>query len=138
MTGVTALIYFVLWTLLLVGIVLLYRTGLVFTGKTPANSWLRGTTNPSDPGFIVRASHAHQNCLESLPLFAAVVLSASVLGKQAVVDALAVWVLYARLAQSITHLIGVNHWLVMIRATFFTIQLALLAYMAWGLLGAGA
>ena len=32
------------------------------------------------------------------------------------------------------HLVGVNHWLVFIRANFLVIQAALFAYMIWGLL----
>lgn len=134
MNGVEALVWFTAWTLLLVVIVLLYRTSLVFTGKSPANAWPRGSANSGDPGFVVRAGHAHQNCLETLPVFGAIVAAAYFMQKMPVVDGLSVWVVYARLAQSVTHLIGVSHWLVMLRATFFTVQLLLFIYMIWGLL----
>jgi uncharacterized MAPEG superfamily protein len=134
MTAVTALICFALWTLLLVLGLLFYRTALVFTGKTPANSWMRGTTRTDDAGIAVRAQHAHQNCVEMLPVFAAIVAAAHAMGKLPVVDAVGAFILYARLAQSITHLIGVSHWLVMIRATFFSVQALLLLYAGWRLL----
>lgn len=134
MTGTTALIYFAAWTLLLVTVVVLYRTGLVFGGKTRANSWTRGAATRQDPDFIVRMQHAHLNCLENLPIFAAIVLAGSMLAKNAVVDQVAGWILYARLAQSIVHLIGVNHWLVTIRASFYTVQALLFFWCFWGLL----
>lgn len=110
-----------------------YRVALVLAMKKQANSWGRNQAS-DDPSFITRAHHAHLNCLENLPVFAAIVLAAVALNKQPVVDQVAAFVLYARLAQSIVHLIGVNHWLVFIRANFLVIQAALFAYMIWGLL----
>lgn len=127
----TALIGFTAWTLLLVVLVVGWRAVEVLRGK-PANSWTRGTTT-EQPSFIKRAEHAHLNTLENLPIFAAIVLVAQALEKSALVDSVAAWILYARIAQSVTHLIGVSHWLVLIRATFFSIQLALFAYLLWGL-----
>jgi hypothetical protein len=55
------------------------------------------------------------------------------MGKSAVTEPYAMYVLYARLAQTVTHLIGVNHWLVLVRATFWAIQLALFVVMLFGL-----
>ena len=133
MTGVTALLLFAAWTLVLMFIYVGYRVALVLAMKKPANAWGRGQPT-DDPPFITRAHHAHLNCLENLPVFAAIVLAAVALGKAPVVDALAAYVLYARLAQSIVHLIGANHWLVFIRANFLVIQAVLFAYMIWTLL----
>ena len=128
MTGITALLLFAAWTLLLMMTYIGYRVALVFTRGTPADSWTRGTVT-KDPGFFTRAQHAHLNCVENLPVFAAVVLGAYALGQAPVADFAGPYVLVARLAQSTVHLIGVNHWLVMIRAGFFTVQVALLFYM---------
>ena len=133
MTGITALLLFAAWTLVLMFVYVGYRVALVLAMKKKADSWLRGTPS-DDPAFITRAQHAHLNCLENLPIFAAIVLAGAVLGKSAVVDQVAAFVLYARLAQSAVHLIGVNHWLVFIRANFLLVQAALFAYMIWGLL----
>jgi uncharacterized MAPEG superfamily protein len=133
MTGITALLLFAAWTLVLMFTYVGYRVALVLAMKKPANSWGRGTT-PDDPPFITRAHHAHLNCLENLPVFAAIVLAAYALGRVPVVDQVGAFVLYTRLAQSITHLIGVNHWLVFIRANFLVIQGALFFWMIWGLL----
>jgi uncharacterized MAPEG superfamily protein len=133
MTGITALLLFATWTLVLMFIYVGYRVALVLAMKKPANSWGRDD-KVDDPGFIVRAKHAHLNALENLPVFAAIVLAAVALNKTPVVDQVAAWVLYARLAQSLVHLAGVNHWLVFIRANFLVVQAALFLYMIWGLL----
>ena len=133
-TSLTALLGFTAWAVLLVFVVLLCRTLVVFTGKHKANSWPRGEKPPTDePGLVTRIGHAHLNTLESLPVFAAIVLTAAVTGKAAVIDGIAMWVLYARIAQSVTHMIGVTHWLVFIRANFLAVQLLLFAWMIWGL-----
>ena len=102
-------------------------------GRKRADSWTRGRPT-EDPGFIVRAQNAHMNCVENLPVFAAIVLSAYALGRAPVADHVASYVLGARLAQSTVHLIGVNHWLVFVRGSLFTIQVALFLYMIWELL----
>lgn len=133
MTGITALLLFAVWTLVLMFIYAGYRIALVLAMKKKANSWTRGQPT-DDPPFFVRASHAHINCVENLPVFAAVVLAAHALGKVPVVDSVAAWVLYLRIAQSVTHLIGISHWLVFIRANFFVLQALLYLYMIWGLL----
>ena len=131
MTATMALIGFAAWTLFLVVLVVSWRVVEVLRGKA-ANSWGRGAAIAS-PSFVTRADHAHMNSLENLPIFAAIVLGGSLLGKMAVVDAVACWILLARVAQSVTHLIGTSHWLVLIRATFFGIQVALFAWLLWSL-----
>ncbi|SFF50299.1 Uncharacterized conserved protein, MAPEG superfamily [Fontimonas thermophila] len=131
MSGMMALVGFAAWTLVLVALVVVWRVIEVLRGK-PANSWTRGAAAQT-PDFVKRAEHAHLNCLENLPVFAVIVLVAQAIGKSPMVDAVAAWVLYARIAQSVTHLVGTSHILVLIRATFFAIQIALFAYLLWGL-----
>ncbi|HEX4895005.1 MAG TPA: MAPEG family protein [Solimonas sp.] len=131
MSGMSALIGFTAWTLALVALVVSWRVLEVLRGKA-ANSWGRGGAI-AVPGLVTRAEHAHMNCIENLPVFAVVVLAAQALGKTAGVDALAAYVLYARIAQSVTHLVGTSHWLVLLRATFYSVQIAIIAYLLWGL-----
>ena len=133
MTGITALLLFAAWTLVLMFVYVGYRVVLVLAMKKKADSWGRDDKN-DDPALIIRAKHAHLNALENLPVFAAIVVAAVALDKAPVVDQVGMWVLAARLAQSTVHLIGVNHWLVFIRANFLLVQAALFAYMIWGLL----
>jgi uncharacterized MAPEG superfamily protein len=70
-----SLLLFSSWTLGFVGSVFLYRFLRFLTG-TKINSWPRGTPNAEDHAVIRRMSEAHANALESLPVFAAIVLVA--------------------------------------------------------------
>lgn len=133
MTGIEALLYYVLLMVALVLMYAGYRIPLVLTFKKPADSWGRDK-KPDDPAIVVRAHHAHSNTVENLPLFAAVVLAGAALGQSATVDALACWVLYARVAQVAVHLMGTSFILVLLRATFFLAQLGICGYLAWSLL----
>ncbi len=133
MTGMTALLLFAAWTLVLMFIYVNYRVLLTLTGKKPANSWPRGQPT-DDPPFITRVHHAHLNAVENLPVFAAIVLAAFALDKMAVVDAVGAYVLYLRLAQSTVHMISISATAVFIRAVFFTLQALLFLYMIWGVL----
>ena len=128
LTGLTALLLFAALPVILMFLYVTYRVGnVLFAGKR-ADSWTRGFSAPV-PGFFVRAHDAQLNCLENLPVFAAIVMAAHFLGRDSLVDSVAGPILLARLAQTATHLTGGNHWLVMIRATFFGIQAALFLYL---------
>jgi uncharacterized MAPEG superfamily protein len=132
MNSLSALLLFALWCLLLMLVYVGWRVLEVLRGKR-ADSWTRGS-NPARPPLVVRAEHAHLNCVENLPVFGAIVLVAAVLGRSTAVDVAAPFVLYARVAQSLTHLAGVSHPLVLLRATFFSVQVVLMAWMALRLL----
>lgn len=122
----TALIGFVLWTIALVGSVVLHRVYLTLTGRKRADQLSQALYK--GPIWYERATDAHKNCLENLPLFGAVVFSAVVTGNEAIIDPLAFYFLGARLVQSSIHLIAVNHWAVMARFTAYQVQLGLLIY----------
>jgi uncharacterized MAPEG superfamily protein len=132
MTGIIAVLGFALWTLLLMFISVNWRVLEVLRGR-PANSWGRDGAI-AKPAIVVRMEHAHLNCLENLPVFAVLVFAAYFMGKQPVVDALACYVVYARVAQSTVHLLGTSPALVLIRATFFVMQVLMFFYMFWRLL----
>jgi uncharacterized MAPEG superfamily protein len=133
MDAIHALLLFAAWTLLLIILVFLYR-GVRVLGGTAINSWPRGK-DAGDLPLIKRITDAHANCLENLPIFAVIVLAAAALNKTAAINPFAVYVLYARLGQSIMHLIGTNVPLVMLRATLWAIQLVLFVLMFVKLLG---
>mgnify|MGYP001214799306 FL=1 len=128
MTALQALVGFALWTLALIALVFLYRGLRFFTG-TPINHWPRGNKPADDAPFVKRLEDAHANCLENLPLFAVIVLVAAAMGRLADIQALAPWVLYARIGQSLAHLSGTGPLNVFVRATFWTVQLALFGWM---------
>lgn len=101
---------------------------------TRINAWPRDKPNTADPAFITRLGHAHLNAVESLPVFAAIVVAAHVTGKLALVDAIAPYVFYARVGQSLAHLSGGGQLNVFVRAGFFSAQLGALMYLVWALL----
>jgi uncharacterized MAPEG superfamily protein len=128
MTALHALLGFAAWTVLLVSGVFLYR-GLRFVTGTPINSWPRGAKPASDSPLVKRLEDAHANSLENLPVFAAIVLGAAAMGRLEVIAALAPWVLYARVGQTLAHLSGVGQINVLVRATFWAAQLGLMVWM---------
>jgi uncharacterized MAPEG superfamily protein len=127
-----ALVAFALWTALLVlGLALLrgvtsQRTGKALNSFRPDGSDLEGLGQ--------RWTRAHLNCLEVLPIFAAIALAAVVSGQSAVTDGLAMVVFYLRIAQSVVHLISTSVPFVMARAGLFAGQILILLYWGWALL----
>ncbi len=123
---ICALIGFACVTLVLVGTVVLYRTVLVFTGQAKADAFPR--RGYEAPSFIQRLQDAHANCVENLPLVAAVVLAAVATGQTALTDPLACYLLYARIGQSGIHALSVNHFTVLLRATLYSVQIGILVW----------
>jgi uncharacterized MAPEG superfamily protein len=128
MTAIQALIGFTVWTLLLVLLVFAYR-GVRVLGGMPINHWPRSRKPDDDAPLVRRIEDAHANCVENLPVFAVIVLAAASLGKAGAVDALAPFVLYARIGQSAAHLSGVGALQVLVRASFWAAQLLLFVWM---------
>jgi len=77
-------------------------------------------------GFGARLTRVHLNRLEILPMFAALVIVASVSNQMVIMEATAIYILYARVAQSTIHMISTSLVAVLLRATCWVIQLALL------------
>lgn len=121
-----ALVGYAAWTLLLAITIITYRTGFVLTKKRAANSFTPSGEEVSP--FSARLCRAHANCYENLPIFAALILLALVTDHAGITDSLAPWVLVARVAQSLVHLISTSEIAVTIRATLFTVQLGIEAY----------
>jgi uncharacterized MAPEG superfamily protein len=132
MTALNALVLFAALTLLMSLAYALPRVPQVLLGNRKADAWTRGNV-VADPAILTRAHHAHLNCLEGLPPFAAIVLAAAALGQMQVADSVAAYILYARVGQIVVHLLGTSFLLVLARATFFFIQVALMLYIASGL-----
>lgn len=133
MTALTAVLLYAAWTLLLPIFYASIRVPLIAGQRKSADHWERGKTS-DDPALLVRAKHAHLNCTENFPVFAAVVFVAALLGKIGIADALAGYVVYARIAQSLAHLAGTSLPLIALRGTFYFVQIVLIFYMLWRLL----
>ena len=126
--SIAVLLAFTALTVSLVMIYVGYRTALVLSSKTPANSWTRNAEKWQNPAWITRFEHAHANCLENLPVYAAVLLAAYLLGQVAIIDGLA-WIYFAfRLGQVAVHLISTSALFVFLRANMLAGQWVCLGY----------
>jgi uncharacterized MAPEG superfamily protein len=102
-TPLVTLLLFALWTVSVpLGAVGVYRFSRVFNGAA-MNAF--SAEKVDGPDWYRRAMRAHANCVENLPVYAAVVLCLT-LGHVAspVVDALAMTVIAFRVAQTLVHL----------------------------------
>lgn len=122
----TALLGFAAWFVLLSLLLGFYRVGLVFAGKKAANSF--AVDGRDVPGFGQRATRARDNCYETLGLFAALAFIAYASGRLAVTDGLAMWVLWARIGQSVAHLVSTSVPAVLVRANLFFVQMLIYAW----------
>jgi uncharacterized MAPEG superfamily protein len=123
----TALVAFAGWFALLSILLGLYRLRFVVGQQKAVNSFASDGQDLDPLGH--RLTRARNNCYETLPVFAALALGASMAGRLNVTDPLAMWVLYARIAQSLTHIASTSVAAVQVRATFFFIQI--LIYLWW-------
>ena len=118
------LLGFALWTLSVLTFTIgVHRWSRIFTGKSAINEFPADA--PTGPGWYRRATRAHLNCIENLPVFAAIVFVAWVNGvKTPLLDVLGVVILGARVAQTVTHVAFMETArTVAIRFTFFSAQL---------------
>jgi uncharacterized MAPEG superfamily protein len=97
------LLGFAAWTaLLLLFTVGIYRWSRIFTGRVAIRGFPADAAGGEE--WYRRATRAHANCIENLPVFGAIVFALHV-GQVTgpLVDAMAVAVLVARVAQSTVH-----------------------------------
>jgi len=123
---------FIGWALLLLVLMEILRSYLVLTGRNKSNEFKPDNSNVSP--FMQRLARAHANCVESLPLFGGLLLIALVTGRTGATDALAPWLLGARLAQSSIHLASTSVVAVNARFAAFVVQMAIALYWVWALL----
>ncbi len=130
----TALCGFAGWTIILVFVLANYRVSLAMRGERAVNSF--APDGADLPGFGQRLTRAHLNCLEFLPVLAAISLAAVGTDKLSITDPLAMVVLWARVAQSIVHIASVSIPAVLVRATLFVVQLGIALYWIYGIMSA--
>ena len=120
---VYALLAFATWTyLLLFSTVGWYRWSRILTGKAPISSFK--AANPEGSDWYLRAMRAHANCVENLPVFAAVVFAifAANISTDAI-NTLAVIVPIARIGQTLIHVTFTEtNTSVSVRVAFFLVQ----------------
>ena len=122
-----ALAGFVTWFVLLTFALAFFRVYYSASTGKALNSF--APDGSDTPGLGRRLTRARDNCFETLPAFAGLALVAQISGRMDVTDGLAPWVLYSRIAQSVTHIISVSVPAVLLRATMLVVQL--LIYLYW-------
>jgi len=102
------LLGFSTWTLLLLLFTVgTYRWSRIVSGRVAIRNFPADAAGGDD--WYRRATRAHANCIENLPVFGAIVFGLHVAGVTgALVDALAVAVLVARICQSLVHVCFVH------------------------------
>jgi uncharacterized MAPEG superfamily protein len=124
------LLAFAGWTLavLLAGVGI-YRWSLILTGRAQLVSFPGDA--PHGAEAYRRAVRAHANCIESLPVFGAIVLVPAVAHlSPAHFGALAVATVVARVLQSLIHmLLATSNWMVGARFACFLAQVVTMIWM---------
>ena len=115
------------WSIFLIAALLILRSILVLTGKVAINEFLPDGSNLGEANQ--RYMRAIYNSLENLPILIGTLLTAVVMGMTALSDQVASYILLARMAQSITHVISASPIAVAARFTFYIIQLGLCGYL---------
>ena len=130
--AVQVLLLITLLTAVLAIIAPLYRSTLVLTGRKPADAFPR--SGHDGPAWYKRCMDAHANSLENFPSYLGLLVVAYLANAVAVLDQVAYLYLGARVAQTLVHIMAVNHYAVLARFTFWNIQIAIVFYVALQLL----
>jgi uncharacterized membrane protein YecN with MAPEG domain len=125
------LLGFAVWTLVLLATTVgVHRWTLILLRRAPVNSFPADA--PTGPGWYQRATRAHMNCVENLPVYGAIVVVTTLAGRHGwLLDALSIAVLAARVCQTAIHVLFVqSERAVSLRFTCFTVQLVAMLWMA--------
>jgi uncharacterized MAPEG superfamily protein len=117
------LLGFAMWTVLLLLFTIgIYRWSRIFSGRVPIRNFPADAAGGEE--WYRRATRAHANCIENLPVFGAIVFGLYVgnVGST-LVDVLAATILVARILQSLVHVSFVHtNTVASVRFTFYFMQ----------------
>jgi len=125
---IISLLIYILWMLILLGMIAGLRTAASLGGQKKANEFSPDGADVSE--FSNRLCRAHANCYESFPIIGGLLLLAIATDMMNITDGLAYIMIGARLAQSFVHLVSTSEKAVMARFMFFLIQVVIALY--WG------
>ena len=126
---VWAVLAFATWTIVILMLgVGVYRWSLILTGKAELKSF--PGDEPHGSPFYRRAVRAHANCVENLPVFAAIVLAEQTASVRSTkLDVLSAAVVAARVVQTSAHLASGSNAAIAVRFTFLLVQIAAFVWM---------
>ena len=127
-----ALTAYIGWTMFLVVLMEVLRTRFLVTRTVAANEFRPDNSNL--PPYMQRLARAHANCVESFPIIGGLLVVALLTNRTGITDALALWLLFARLLQSSIHAVSTNMLASWLRFFAFAIQIAIAIHWLWGLL----
>lgn len=130
------LLGFSMWTLLLLLLTVgVYRWSRIFSGRVAIRNFPANPAGGED--WYQRATRAHANCIENLPVFGAIVFALHVGNVSGhLVDLLAATVLVARIPQSLVHVCFVHtNTVASVRFAFYFVQFICFVWLA-GLIAA--
>ena len=130
----TALIYLVMWSVVLTFALLTVRISAVMRGEKELNGFQADGRDLAGAGS--RITRAHANSLENLAGAASLMLLAIASGHTAITDGLAMALVVCRVVQSGVHMVSIAKPAVMVRATAFSVQIGIWVYWGWQLCGA--
>ena len=130
--SVNVLIGLAAWTLFLVILMEALRSRLILMKAVAANGLKPDNSNLSP--FMQRLARAHANCVESVPIFAILLVVALLTNRAGITNSLAPWLFAARVVQSCAHLASLSLPAVWIRFIAFAVQIAIAVYWSWALL----
>ena len=122
------------WTLFLVILMEMLRTRYLLTRTVAANEFRPDNSNL--PPYMQRLARAHANCVEGFPIIGGLLVVALLTHQTGVTDALAPYLLAARLIQSSIHAASTNVLASWLRFIAFAVQMAIAVYWLFGLFGA--
>lgn len=120
------------WTMFLVILIEVLRTRFLLTRTVVANEFRPDNSNL--PPYMQRLARAHANCVESFPIIGGLLVVALLTNRTGITDALALWLLFARLLQSSIHAVSTNVLASWLRFFAFAIQIAIAVHWLWELL----
>jgi len=116
----------ILWLVVWWAVLLVQLPGIRMLASKSTGSMAFDPNGNDLEGYGRRLTRTLNNCLENIPLFIGVLLFAMVTDNTAITDTTACWLLYARIAQSVTHLISISTPMIMLRFAFFLVQVGLI------------
>lgn len=124
------LLGFAVWTLIVLsGPVGIYRWWSILNGQSRVSEWRADGLQGSE--WYGRAMRAHLNCVENLPVYAAIVLCATAAQTTSpLMDATALTLLAARICQTTTHIaFQQTDRVASVRFAFFFVQILCMFFM---------
>lgn len=129
---VWVLLGFAAWTVMtLVATIGWYRWSRILTGRAEIKQFQ--ADRPEGNDWYRRAIRAHANCLENLPIYAAVVVAIIATGARSqALDQLAVVILATRICQTVVHIaFPPTNIATGVRFIFFAVQLVSMIWMGF-------